>query len=126
MPDLTGMAALRYSLEATALQCEGERGLAALHTVLGAESFDPDAVTHEYFLQRSRLLRAGVEVRLREAQDAGEVRADVDLRAKANEVVAFLEGAAVVWLTDPEVSLVTLYANYFDDLARSLAPEGGR
>jgi hypothetical protein len=50
----------------------------------------------------------------------------VDTVAKAAEVVAFLEGAAVVWLTDPEVSLITLYANYFDDLARALAPEGGR
>lgn len=125
-PSVTGLAALRSVLEATAVQCEGERGLAALHTVLGAESLDPEAVTHDYFLLRSRVVRASVAEGLRAGQETGEVRADVDVDAKAAEVVAFLEGAAVVWLTDPEVSLVTLYANYFDDLVRFLAPEGGR
>jgi AcrR family transcriptional regulator len=118
---LRGMEALRASVR-FAEQSEGERGLAALHTVLQAESFEPDAVTHEYFLLRSRFLRATVAQLLRQAQEDGDVRPDVDCDAKANEVVAFLEGAAVVWLMDPEVSLVELYQRYFDDLARSLGP----
>jgi hypothetical protein len=103
-------------------QSEGERGLAALHTVLQAESFEPDAVTHEYFQLRSRYLRGAVAELLREAQSLGEVRLDVDCAAKALEVVAFLEGAAMVWLIDPEVSLVDLYRSYFDDLCVALAP----
>jgi AcrR family transcriptional regulator len=119
--ELRGTAALRASVR-FAEQSEGERGLAALHTVLQAESFEPDAVTHEYFQLRSRFLRGTVAELLREAQSLGEVRRDVDCDAKAIEVVAFLEGAAVVWLIDPEVSLVDLYRNYFDDLCRALAP----
>jgi AcrR family transcriptional regulator len=125
--ELRGTAALRASVR-FAEQSEGERGLAALHTVLQAESFEPDAVTHEYFRLRSRFLRHTVAELLREGQSLGEVRADVDCDAKAIEVVAFLEGAAVVWLIDPEVSLIDLYRNYFDDLCRALAPndEGNR
>jgi AcrR family transcriptional regulator len=119
-----GMAALRASVR-FAEQSEGERGLAALHTVLQAESFEPGAVTHDYFLLRSRFLRATVARLLRHAQEDGDVRDDVDCDAKANEVVAFLEGAAVVWLMDPDVSLVELYRRYFDDLARSLGPHPG-
>ena len=120
-PELKGVAALRETVR-FAEQSEGERGLVALHTVLQAESLEPDAVTHEYFLQRSRFLRGVIADTLRTARELGEIRADVDITAKANEVVAFLEGAAVVWLMDPEVSLVELYRNYFDDLIRALAP----
>lgn len=123
--ELRGTAALRASVR-FAEQSEGERGLAALHTVLQAESFEPDAVTHEYFLLRSRFLRHTVAELLRDGQSLGEVRADVDCDAKAIEVVAFLEGAAVVWLIDPEVSLVDLYRSYFDDLCRALAPPDER
>ncbi len=106
-------------------QCEGERGLAALHTVLQSESFEPDAVTHDYFLQRSRFLRALIQATLEDGQQRGEIRTDLDTTAKAAEVVAFLEGAAIVWLMDPETSLVELYRNYFTDLVRAIAPPGG-
>jgi AcrR family transcriptional regulator len=123
-PDVQGVAALRDTVR-FAEQSERERGLVALHAVLQAESLEPDAVTHEYFLQRSRFLRGLVASSLRTAQDLGEVRRDVDCTAKANEVVAFLEGAGLVWLVDPEISLVELYRNYFDDLVRALAPTPG-
>jgi hypothetical protein len=47
----------------------GMRGMAALR----AESFEPEAVTHEYFLARSRFLRELVSGVLRDAQELGEV-----------------------------------------------------
>jgi AcrR family transcriptional regulator len=122
--EVRGIAALKASVR-FAEQSEGERGLAALHTVLQAESFEPDASTHEYFVLRSRYLRSAVAQLLRQAQEDGDVRPEVDCTAKAVEVVAFLEGAAMVWLMDPEVSLVDLYRSYFDDLARSLGPTPG-
>ena len=120
--ELKGLEALRAMVR-FAEQSEGEKGLAALHTVLQVESFDPEAITHNYFLIRSRLVRASAAVLLQEAQEMGEVRADIDPVAKANEIVAFLEGAAITWLMDPELSLVTLYENYFDDLCRAIAAE---
>ena len=120
-PEQRGMDALASSVR-FAEQAEGERGLAALYTVLQVESLETDAITHDYFLGRSRFLRAAVAELLRDAQALGEVRADVDCERKALEVIAFLEGAAVVWLLDPDVSLVELYRNYFDGLRAALAP----
>lgn len=124
-PGVDGLDTLRESVR-FAEQSEGERGLTALHTVLQAESFEPEAVTHEYFLERSRFLRGLVADILRDGQARGEVRGDLDGAAKADEVVAFLEGAAMLWLVDPErTSLVTLYRNYFDDLIRAVAANPG-
>jgi AcrR family transcriptional regulator len=120
-PDLRGMAGLRASVR-FAEQSEVEHNLTALHTVLQVESLEPDAVTRDYFLFRSRFLRAAVAELLRQGKEDGDVREDVDCATKAVEVVAFLEGAALVWLLDPEVSLVDLYRNYFDDLSKALRP----
>jgi AcrR family transcriptional regulator len=99
---------------------EREPGLAALHTVLGAESFEPGAPAHAYFHRRSRLIRRRTELMLVAAQAAGDVRADVDCEAKARQIVAFLEGAAVLWLMDDAVSLVDLYREYLDSLIESI------
>lgn len=101
-------------------QSEAEPGLTALHSVLQAESFEPDAPAHQYFQARSKMLRGIVEQTVRRGQDAGEVRADVDPAAIAAQVVAFLEGAAVLWLVDDTVSLVDLYRTYFDTLATAI------
>lgn len=116
-----GIEAIRDGVR-FAQQSEEERGLAALHTVLQVESFDPEAPAHEYFLARSRQLRLVTQRRLEEGQHRGEVRADLDCRAKADEVVAFLEGAAVLWLLDPEqVSLVELYTSYLESFIEAIA-----
>jgi AcrR family transcriptional regulator len=99
---------------------EGERGLAALHTVLQAESFEPDEPAHVYFRERSRLLRRRTEQTLLAAQRSGEMRTNIDCAAKADEIVAFLEGAAVVWLIDDKVSLTDLYRGYLESLVASI------
>lgn len=116
-----GLAALRGAVR-FAEQSEQERGLAALHTVLLVESIDDDAPAHDYFVERSRMLRTMVRDTLLAAQGNGEVRADADCAATADEVVAFLEGAAVLWLVNDDVSLVTLYETYLDRLLGDLAP----
>jgi AcrR family transcriptional regulator len=105
--------------------CEREPGLAALHTVLQAESFEPGAPAHEYFHERSRFVRGAMEDFLVECRKRGEVAADVDCRAKAHEIVAFLEGAAVVWLMDRSVSLVDLYRTFLATFIASIHhPDG--
>lgn len=101
-------------------QSEREPGLTALHTVLQAESFEADAPAHDYFRQRSRTLRAIVEATVVQGRADGEIRADVDPAAIAAQVVAFLEGAAVLWLIDDTVSLVDLYRDYFATLATAI------
>jgi AcrR family transcriptional regulator len=116
-----GLEALEH-LVPLAEAIEAERGLAMLHTVLQAESFDSDAPAHGYFLARSRIVRMWVEHTLTEAQRAGEVRAGIDCAAKARELVAFLEGASVMWLLDEEVSLVELYRTFTETYIASLRP----
>jgi AcrR family transcriptional regulator len=104
--------------------------LVALHTTLLAENLAAGAPLHAYFLDRNRLLRRLMEEVLREAAGTGEIAADVRPEIVAAEVTAFLEGAAVQWLLDPEgVDLVELYRSYFGGLASRLAAglgaEGG-
>lgn len=113
------------ALVAIAELSESEPGLAALHTVLQAESFEPDAPAHAYFRDRSRFVRAWTEQLLRDGQAAGSVRADVDCAAKARELIAYLEGAAVVWLIDRTVSLVGLYETYLEAFIRDVRAADG-
>lgn len=94
--------------------CEAQPGLAAVHTSLQIESLQPGTAAHQYFAARSRFLRTAVADVLARAQDAGVVTPGVDCPAMAVELLAFLEGASVLWLTDPSVSLVGLYAGYIE------------
>jgi AcrR family transcriptional regulator len=119
MPIAGGLESLRGIIRFAEMS-ERERGLTALHTVLTVESFDPDAPTHAYFHHRSRVLRDWGERTLLAAQKKEEIRADVDCRAKAQQLVAFLEGAAVLWLSDDSLSLVALYQEYLDSLIASI------
>lgn len=111
---------------------EAEPGLATLHTVLQIENLEPDDLAYEYFQARTRRMQTWVGSWLKTAQEAGEVRPEIDTRAKAVEVVAFLEGAAVLWLMNRHLSLVDLYRNYLTTLIedisvkRSLRPGSSR
>lgn len=100
---------------------EEEPGLATLHTVLQIESLQPGHPAHDYFQARSKSLHELNQLALEEAQRNGEIRADVDCAAKAREIVAYLEGAAVVWAVDPSVSLVEMYRTYLDTFVSSLS-----
>lgn len=61
---------------------------------------------------------------LREAAGTGEIAAHPRPEILAAEVTAFLEGAAVRWLLDPEgVDLVAVYRSYLDGPRE---PPGGR
>jgi len=105
--------------------CEREPGLAALHTVLQAESFEPGAPAHDYFHERSRFVRGAMAHFLADCQRRGEVDPAVDCDAKAREIVAFLEGAAVLWLVDRSLSLVELYRTYLATFVASVTPPSG-
>ncbi|HEY8545341.1 MAG TPA: TetR family transcriptional regulator C-terminal domain-containing protein, partial [Acidimicrobiales bacterium] len=116
-----GLESLRNLVKIAELN-EANPGLAMLHTVLQAESFEPDTPAHLYFLERSRVVRRWLEESLVKGQANGTVRPDLDCGAKARELVALLEGAAVVWLMDRETSLVELYRNYIESFIADAAP----
>jgi AcrR family transcriptional regulator len=114
-----GAESLRRAVTAAAAS-ETAPGLIALHTVLQAESFEPDAPAHDYVLDRSQVMRSSIQQALEANQRAGRVRADLDCAAKASEIHAFMEGAAVLSQLDDSVSLVELYRSYFRSLGQAI------
>jgi AcrR family transcriptional regulator len=117
-----GLAGLARMVEAAEVN-EAERGLVACFVVLEAENLQEGDIAHQYFVERSEVMRAFFASLLAEAQARGEVRADVDPVVKGTEIVAFMEGAAMVWSLDPTTSLVALYRSYVDALLRDLAAD---
>jgi AcrR family transcriptional regulator len=119
LPAGGGLPSIR-ALVAVAEAMERQRGLAALHTVIQAENLEPDGPAHAYFLGRSRFACQWVTQLLREGQRRGEVRPDISCPAKARELVAFFEGAAILWLLDDKISLRELYATYLEAFVHSV------
>ena len=119
LPAGGGLPSIR-ALVAVAEAMERQRGLAALHTVIQAENLEPDGPAHAYFLGRSRFACQWVTQLLREGQRRGEVRPDISCPAKARELIAFFEGASILWLLDDKISLRQLYATYLEAFVHSV------
>jgi AcrR family transcriptional regulator len=105
---------------------EAEPGLAKLHTMLQIENLEPGDLAYEYFQARTKRSQRWVAALLKAAQASGELRSDVDPTAKAREIVAFLEGAAVLWLLNPHLSIKTLYVNYLNGVVEELTAPPSR
>lgn len=100
-----------------------ERELTALHTTLTAENLTPGTTLHTYFRDRGRALRAHLTTLFARAAADGAARPDVNPTTLATEVAAFLEGAHLLWLLDPdEVDLAAVHRGYFEGLAARLRP----
>ncbi|WP_285546567.1 TetR/AcrR family transcriptional regulator [Streptomyces lavendulae] len=98
-----------------------ERELAALHTALTAENLDPGSALHVWFRDRGRALRDHLVSLFTRAEADGTARPGLDARTLAAEVAAFLEGAHLLWLLDPDrIDLVALHRSYFDGLTARL------
>lgn len=100
-----------------------ERQLTALHTTLTAENLEPGAALHTWFRDRGRALRAHLVSLFTRAAADGSARADLDPAVLAAETAAFLEGAHLLWLLDPEqVDLAAVHRSYFEGLTARLRP----
>lgn len=100
---------------------------AKLFAVLQAESFDPDAEAHDYFLKRRREARAMTLDLLRTAKKRGEIRKDVDEQMTTDVILAFSAGINVASFLDPKhVDVVKSYERFtamlIDDLTRGVRP----
>lgn len=91
-------------------------------TVLLVENLLPDAPLHDRLLTRFRDAVGIVAGLIRQGQQAGRYRADVDPDTKAVEIIAFVNGMETTWLLDPSVPLTEVFTGYADSLARELAP----
>jgi AcrR family transcriptional regulator len=107
-----GLAALRRLPEIARVNLANP-GLARLHTVLQAENLEADADVHDFFLKRRRNVHEVLVDLLRSGQACGEIRRDLDVSHKADEIIAFMEGAQIQQLLDPaRTDLVELYESY--------------
>ncbi|CAL9352568.1 TetR/AcrR family transcriptional regulator [Streptomyces sp. enrichment culture] len=100
-----------------------ERELAALHTTLTAENLQPGTLLHTWFRDRGRALRGHLTALFRRAVADGSARPGHDPELLAAETAAFLEGAHLLWLLDPErIDLVAVHRGYFAGLLARLRP----
>ena len=77
--------------------------LVGLVAILVAENVGTDAVLKDRLTSKYRETVARLEETLVSARSRGEIRAEVDLHAKAIEILAFLSGLEMAWLVDSEV-----------------------
>jgi len=100
-----------------------ERELAALHTTLTAENLEPGSVLHTWFRDRGRALRTHLVSLFTRSVADGSARAGLDPSVLAAETAAFIEGAHLLWLLDPEqVDLAAVHRSYFEGLTSRLRP----
>jgi len=100
--------------------------LAKLFTVLQSENLDEDDEAHAYFVERRRRVRGRIERAIQEGRRRGEIRPDADARTKADEAVAFMDGAQMSAMLDPQVDLVAVFESYTEALVRDLAARRAR
>ncbi len=77
-------------------------GLVQLFILLVAESVSPDHPAHEFFTQRYQREREQTAQVIAQAQQAGEVRADIPADTLVVLIFAVMDGLQVQWLLEPE------------------------
>ncbi|MEU2133778.1 TetR family transcriptional regulator C-terminal domain-containing protein [Streptomyces sp. NPDC018352] len=96
-----------------------------LHSTLVGESGDPDHPANSFFTRRYRTLVADAGQSLRRGVDSGELRADIDCAAEAQQLLAIMDGLQLQWVLDPEaVDMVARLHGYLDRLYRTLGTAG--
>lgn len=88
-------------------------GLVQLFTILVAESVSPEHPAHEFFIQRYQRTRADMIRTLAQAQQAGEIRADIPAETLTVLVFAMMDGLQVQWLLEPEkISMAGVFRSF--------------
>lgn len=77
-------------------------GLVQLFTILVAESISPEHPARKFFIQRYQHTRTDMILTLAQAQQAGEIRADIPAETLTVLVFAMMDGLQVQWLLEPE------------------------
>jgi AcrR family transcriptional regulator len=100
-------------------------GRTRMFNALVGESGDPDHPAHSFFTRRYRTLVADAGQSLRRGVDSGELRADTDCAAEAQQLLAVMDGLQLQWVLDPAaVDMVARLHGYLDRLYRTLGTAG--
>jgi len=118
-----GLESLRR-LPATALILASQPMLARLRTVVTAESVVQDGTARRYVTERTRQIRDVMAGVLAEGVRRKELAPDIDVKGRAAEIIAFMEGIQIEWLLEPEaIDLVAAYESYISSLITQLRPQ---
>ena len=79
----------------------GDRVLVELYHRLRTESADPSHPAHEWVHDRYHRVRTALGALLRRAQEAGEIRAEIDLVDTSVVLLGAIEGIEAQWLVEP-------------------------
>lgn len=102
---------------------EGRAAVAALHTVLLAESIADDHPARAFFLARNQMVVEVLADTLRSGVERGELRPGLDVEAKAVELHALIEGLHLTWLhAGIETGLASALRSALDDQLRAMEP----
>jgi AcrR family transcriptional regulator len=120
-----GLEMLRNLVQVAEANVE-KRTYAATFIVLAAESTDPAAPGHAWFVERNRRVRALYEQGLEAGKQRGQIRPDLDSRSLAWQLHAFLDGVHLDWLLEPDLPLVQVTRDYLDAVVRDVAAQQRR
>lgn len=96
-----------------------------MHTVLVAENVGQDGSLRPRLTERYRATVDRFAALLGTAQERGAIRADIDPRQKAMEIIAFVNGLETAWLLNPEVPAARVAALWAAGQRAALATSGG-
>ncbi|KAB7760381.1 TetR family transcriptional regulator [Mycolicibacterium mucogenicum DSM 44124] len=96
--------------------------LVGTFAVLLIENILPDAPLHDRMLLRYQAALRILGDGIREAQEAGRYRSDMDPAIKAVQILAFVNGMETLWLLDPSMPVTDVFKDYVESLRRELAP----
>lgn len=95
--------------------------LVGTFAVLLIENILPDAPLHDRMLRRYQAALKILSDGIREAQEAGRYRGDMDPAVKAAQILAFVNGMETLWLLDPSLPVTDVFKDYVESLRRELA-----
>ena len=93
---------LAGALEHLVADNQDKPALIRLFTVLVAESIRTDHPSHDFFLDRYRLVRRIYGEVFTRLQAEGQIRSDVDPEQLGVLVMSVMDGLQIQWLLDPE------------------------
>jgi hypothetical protein len=94
-------------------------GLVQLFVTLSAEATDPDHPAHEFFVARYEEVTRYFVDQLASAREAGQVSADADLTAAAQQLIAVMDGLQVQYLLT-KADMVTAFDQFLEGFRSTL------
>lgn len=91
-------------------------GLIQLDALMRAEAVNPEHPAHDYVAGLARRFRAQLAEDLRAEQEAGRLRADVDVETAALYLAALIEGVQTEWLLDRSLDMAAIVESFIAQL----------